>query len=195
MSEQAKDTTKVEPAKAQTPAVDQLALIKTKADTMGITYSAEDTVDSIRARINAKLESTETKKAPEPEAEKSKHQLRQEAILDATRLIRVRITNMDPRKSDLPGEYFTVSNGVIGHITRFIPYGETEDGWHIENMLLQHLKERMFYQLRPKKTANGGSLPDGKWVKEFAIEELAPLTQEELRILANKQAAAAGNAV
>ena len=189
------------PAKSEIPAVDHLALIKQKADTVGVAYTAEDTVDSIRAKINAKLNDEPKPKensdgvASGSPAPKTKQELRQEAILDATRLIRVRITNMDPRKADLPGEFFTVSNGVVGTIQRFIPYSEQEDGWHVENMLLEMLKEKQFYQLRPRKGPNGTVLPDGRWVKEFAIELLEPLTQEELRVLANKQAAAAGQAV
>ena len=200
----ATEAPKVEaPAKAETPAVDHLALIKQKADTVGVAYTAGDTVETIRAKINAKLndepkaeeKSAEVVSASGSPAPKTKQELRQEAILDATRLIRVRITNMDPRKADLPGEFFTVSNGVVGTIQRYIPYSEQEDGWHVENMLLEMLKEKQFYQLRPRKGPNGTVLPDGRWVKEFAIEILEPLTQEELRILANKQAAAAGQAV
>ena len=189
------------PAKSEIPAVDHLALIKQKADTVGVAYTAEDTVDSIRAKINAKLNDEPKPKensdgaASGSSAPKTKQELRQEAILDATRLIRMRITNMDPRKADLPGEFFTVSNGVVGTIQRYIPYSEQEDGWHIENMLLEMLKEKQFYQLRPRKGPNGTVLPDGRWVKEFAIEILEPLTPEELRVLANKQAAAAGQAV
>ena len=209
MSEQAKETAKTEApkveaakgetpvvAKAEAPAVDHLALIQAKADTVGVGYTSDDTVETIRARINAKLEGT----APTPaeaqsaQAAKTKNELRQEAIADATRLIRVRITNMDQRKADLPGEYFTVSNGVVGSITRYVPYN-AEDGWHIENMLLENLKERQFYQLRPRKGNNGSVVPDGKWVKEFSIELLEPLSPEELKVLANKQAAAAGGAV
>lgn len=202
MSEQAKETAKTEApkveaakgetpvvAKAEAPAVDHLALIQAKADTVGVGYTSDDTVETIRARINAKLEGT----APAP-VEKTKNELRQEAIADATRLIRVRITNMDQRKADLPGEYFTVSNGVVGSITRYVPYN-AEDGWHVENMLLENLKERQFYQLRPRKGHNGSVVPDGKWVKEFSIELLEPLSPEELKVLANKQAAAAGGAV
>ena len=204
MSDKATETKATEapkqeaPAKAETPAVDHLALIKQKADTVGVAYTAEDTVESIRAKINAKLNDepkAEAVAASGSPAQKTKQELRQEAILDATRLIRVRITNMDPRKADLPGEFFTVSNGVVGTIQRFIPYSEQEDGWHVENMLLEMLKEKQFYQLRPKKGPNGTVLPDGRWVKEFAIEILEPLTPEELRVLANKQAAAAGQAV
>ena len=178
------------------PVVDQLAMLKTKADTLGITYSPNIGVDALREKINAKMngepEKKEEAKASETPREKTKMELRQEAFLEATRLVRCRITCMNPSKADLPGEIFTVSNNVVGSIKRYIPYGEQVDGWHVENMLLDMLKEKQFQQLRTKKGANGQILPETKWVREYAIEELPPLTPEELKVLANKQAAAAG---
>lgn len=178
------------------PVVDQLAMLKTKADTLGVTYSPNIGVDALREKINAKMngepEKKEEAKASETPREKTKMELRQEAFLEATRLVRCRITCMNPSKADLPGEIFTVSNNVVGSIKRYIPYGEQVDGWHVENMLLDMLKEKQFQQLRTKKGANGQILPETKWVREYAIEELPPLTPEELKVLANKQAAAAG---
>ncbi len=172
------------------PVVDQLALLKTKAATLGVTYSPNIGIDALREKINAKMNGeVEKEEAPR---EKTKTELRQEKYLEATRLIRVRITNMNPAKADLPGEIFTVSNRFVGEIKRYIPYGEQVDGWHVENMLLDMLKEKQFQQIRTKKGANGQILPDTKWVREFAIEELPALTPEELKVLANKQAAAAG---
>ena len=178
------------------PVVDQLAMLKTKADTLGVTYSPNIGVDALREKINAKMngepEKKEEPKVSEGPREKTKMELRQEAFLEATRLVRCRITCMNPSKADLPGEIFTVSNNVVGAIKRYIPYGEQVDGWHVENMLLDMLKEKQFQQLRTKKGVNGQILPETKWVREYAIEELPPLTPEELKVLANKQAAAAG---
>ena len=179
-----------------TPVVDQLAMLKTKADTLGVTYSPNIGVDALREKINAKMngesEKKEEVKASEAPREKTKMELRQEAFLEATRLVRCRITCMNPTKADLPGEIFTVSNNVVGAIKRYIPYGDQVDGWHVENMLLDMLKEKQFQQLRTKKGPNNQILPETKWVREYAIEELPPLTPEELKVLANKQAAAAG---
>ena len=176
--------------------VDQLAMLKTKADTLGVTYSPNIGIDALREKIKAKMEG-EPEKKEEPKVseglrEKTKMELRQEAFLEATRLVRCRITCMNPSKADLPGEIFTVSNNYVGVIKRYIPYGEQVDGWHVENMLLDMLKEKQFQQLRTKKGANGQILPETKWVREFAIEELPPLTMDELKVLANKQAAASG---
>lgn len=187
-----------------TPPIDRLAVLKSKADVMGITYSPNIGVDALAEKINAKLNGTEVNEEPTQnqaqaiagsEAPKTKMQLRQEAYLESTQLIRCRITNMNPAKADLPGEIFTVSNGVVGEIKRYIPYGEQVDGWHVEKMMLDMLKEKQFHQLRTKKAANGQILPEGKWVREFAIEILPPLKPEELKVLANKQAAAAGMSV
>lgn len=178
------------------PVVDQLAMLKTKADTLGVTYSPNIGIDALREKINAKMngepEKKEETKTSEAPREKTPMEIRQELFLDATRLVRCRITCMNPSKADLPGEIFTVSNRYVGEIKRYIPYGEQVDGWHVENMLLDMLKEKQFQQLRTKKGANGQILPETKWVREFAIEELPPLTPEELKVLANKQAAAAG---
>ncbi len=198
----ANPTTPVVP-ESNTPPIDRLAVLKSKADVMGITYSPNIGVDALAEKINAKLNGTEVKEEPAQaqaavagsEAPKTKMQLRQEAYLEATKLVRCRITNMNPAKADLPGEIFTVSNGVVGEIKRYIPYGEQVDGWHVEQMMLDMLKEKQFHQLRTKKAANGQILPEGKWVREFAIEILPPLTPEELKVLANKQAAAAGMSV
>lgn len=182
---------------ANAPVIDQLALLKTKADTLGVTYSPNIGIDALREKINAKMNGEPEKKeatsaSTEGTREKTAMEIRQELFNDATRLIRVRITNMNPAKADLPGEIFTVSNRFVGEIKRYIPYGEQVDGWHVEKMLLDMLKEKQFQQIRTKKGANGQILPDTKWVREFAIEELPALTPEELKVLANKQAAAAG---
>ena len=183
--------------KVSAPVIDQLAMLKTKADTLGVTYSPNIGIDALREKINAKMngepeKKEETKGSPEVAREKTPMEIRQELFNDATRLIRVRITNMNPAKADLPGEIFTVSNRFVGEIKRYIPYGEQVDGWHVENMLLDMLKEKQFQQLRTKKGLNGQILPETKWVREYAIEELPALTPEELKVLANKQAAAAG---
>ena len=178
-----------------TTVIDQLALLKNKADTLGVSYAANIGIDALREKINAKLAGDEPKKEVASAEEKTPMQLRQEIFLEATKLVRVRITNMNPSKADLPGEIITVKNEFVGEIKRYIPYGEQVDGWHVEKMLLDMLKEKQFQQLRTKKGPNGQILPETKWVREFAIEELAPLTAAELKTLANKQAAAAGSAV
>ena len=122
----------------------------------------------------------------------TKAERRQVALADAMRLIRVRISNLDPKKKDLPGEILTVANGVIGTVKKFIPYGEaTDEGFHIPNVLYQHLKERTFTQIRQvRDKRTGTNRTETRDVREFSIEVLEPLTQAELDQLAQAQIAA-----
>lgn len=125
-----------------------------------------------------------------PAAEETKTQRRQRLLREATRLVRVRITCMNPMKSEWQGEIFTVGNRSIGNIKKFVPF-ETE--WHVPQAILNMIEERkyqMFYTVRDKRTGQTGR--KGKMVKEFAIERLPDLTEEELHDLKQRQAMANG---
>ncbi len=117
---------------------------------------------------------------------------RQRIVDEATKLIRVRITNMDPKKKDLSGEILCVGNRYIGTVRKFIPYGEaTDDGYHIPKILFDELESRKFVNIRTfKDRRTKQTRVEHKWAKEFAIEVLPPLTVEELGRLAIAQAAA-----
>lgn len=110
------------------------------------------------------------------------------------RMIRVRIANLDPKKADLQGEIVTVANKFLGTVRVFVPFGEqTEDGWHIPYVIYKQLEKRKFLQIKStKKRVNGITTQEvtQKWVKEFSLEVLPPLTPEELGRLAQAQLAA-----
>lgn len=116
--------------------------------------------------------------------------VRQKLLLDAKKLIRCRVTNLDPKKKDLHGEIITITNGVIGTVRRFIPFGEkTENGWMMENIIYKHLNKKKFLQVRVRMV-KGREVVESKWVKEYALEVLPQLTPEELARLATAQMAA-----
>lgn len=185
-------------APAAAPVKTQLEILQERADTLGVSYTSETSVEDLKKAVAAKLSGEEPKKeaAGSNEVEDAfqrKNRERQEAWQEATKLIRCRITNMNPDKADLTCEIFTFSNGIIGSVTRTVPYGEQSDGWHVEQCILNMLMDKKFQQIRTIKGPNGQLIPQTKWVKEFAIEILEPLTPQELKVLANKQAAADGN--
>ena len=121
--------------------------------------------------------------------------LREEIVAREMALVRCRITNMDPKKKDLPGEIFTVANEFLGTVRKYVPYGEqTDDGYHIPVCIYNQLVDRTFVSIRTVKNKQGrGTVTTTSDAREFAIEVLPPLTAEELARLANAQAAAAGN--
>lgn len=118
--------------------------------------------------------------------------LRREIIAEQTKLVRLRITNLDPKKKDLPGEILTVANEYMGTIRKYVPYGEvTDNGYHVPYCLYQMLDSRRFLDIKTTRDRRTGQITTKtQWVKEFALEILPPLTEEELARLANQQAAA-----
>lgn len=110
----------------------------------------------------------------------------------ATRLVRVRITCMNPNKRDWPGEIISVGNRSIGTVKKFIPFN-AEEGYHVPQVLLDFLEAREFQTFVSVKVGNKGqTVKRGKLVKEFAIQRLPELTDEEVKELARKQSMAGG---
>lgn len=172
--------------------MDELELLKQRADTMGIKYSPNIGVDTLKAKIEEAQNPTAAT-AAEPTKELTPGQLRQEANLEEMKLIRLRIANLNPAKADLNGEIFTVANKIIGTVRKFVPYGEaTDNGYHVPNVIYKQLQARKFQQVRVVQGKGGHTTVESKWVPEFALEVLPQLTQEELNKLASQQAAATG---
>ena len=189
-------------------AVDELTLLKERAKVMGIPFSNNISLETLRKRVADKMEGKD--EAPEvnaltgdPEiaqamAAKPLDQkanavaLRKLMHAKQMRQVRVRITNMDPKKKDLPGEIWTVANEYLGTVRKFVPYGEqTDDGFHIPYCLYRLLDSKRFLHIRDVKDRTTGIVRQDKvWAKEFSLDVLPTLTQGELDRLAAAQAAA-----
>ena len=98
---------------------------------------------------------------------------------------------MNPAKKEWEGEIITVANNAVGTVKRYVPFN-TEDGWHVEHILLEQLRERQCQIFVTEKDSRGNKVRKGKLIREFAIEVLDPLTEEELAELAQRQAMAKG---
>ena len=112
---------------------------------------------------------------------------------DALRLVRIRVTNMNPIKGSLQGELLSVGNSQIGFIKKYIPFN-ADQGWHVPQILLNELKARRYMAHFTIKDDKGKKVNKNKLVPEFAIEIMAPLTEKELNELKQRQImAASGN--
>ena len=173
--------------------MDELELLKQRADTLGIKYSPNIGVDTLKQKIEEKLAGNKSSEPEVVEGEETHAQIRQRMQVEEMKLVRLRIANLNPDKKDLHGEIFTVANKFLGTVRKFIPYGEaTDNGYHVPYVLYKQLVARKFLQVRVVQQPGGQTEVQTKWVPEFALEVLEPLTQDELNRLANKQAAAAG---
>ena len=173
---------------------DALEMLKSKAETLGVSYSNRIGVDALRAKIADHVASTEApaSSVTESAGDMSIPKMRADMKAREMKLIRLRITNMNESKADLNGEIFCVMNKYLGIVKRFVPYGEpTDEGWHVPYVIYKQLRDRKFLQVKTK-TVKGQIQVDTRWVKEFNLEIMDPLTETELKQLATAQAAAAG---
>ena len=143
-------------------AVDELTVLKERAKQMGIPFSNNISLDTLRKRIADKLEVdplagdreiasiTRAEKKLDPKA--NALALRKMMQREQMKLVRVRITNMDPKKKDLPGEIWTVANEYLGNVKKYVPYGEqTDDGFHLPYCLFRLLQNQRFLHIRRVK--------------------------------------------
>lgn len=198
----------VENTQSPEETVDELAMLKQRAKIMGITFSNNIGLEALRQKIEAKMsgdadpdDATPAAPLVDPSAPVARTNgktptIRQYLMANEMKLVRLRIANLDPKKKDMPGDFFTVANEHLGTVTKYVPFGEaTDDGYHVPHCIYKMLKAKKFLNIRTyTDKSNGNAIKvEQRWANEFALEVLPPLTQEELAKLAAAQAAAAGN--
>ena len=166
--------------------VDELTLLKKRADLMGIKYHHSIGLATLKEKVNSALSGAEEEEEVTVN-EETPGQKRARLIAEATKLIRIRLTCMDPNKKGWAGEIFTVSNDIVGTVRKFVPFN-AENGYHVPNIIYKHLKRKKRQEFRTIKTRKGMDIKQGYLVPAFAIEVLPPLTPTELKELAQRQA-------
>lgn len=173
-------------------APDELTALKQRADLLGISYHPSIGVDKLREKVNAAVTATED---PVPEAkEETEAPKETEAAKrlrlrnEAAALVRIRLTCMNPNKKEWDGEIITAGNAGVGTFKKFIPFNGADEGWHVPAIILKQLQQRECQIFVTERDARGNKSRKGKLIKEFAIEVMQPLTQEELDDLARRQA-------
>lgn len=168
-------------------------MLRERAAQLGLKISPNAGVDSLRKKIAEAL-SDPVEKEPEPiVAHKTKAQaaaeLRAQLRAEALALVRCHIANLDPAKNNWPGEYITVQNNFTGAYTKYIPFGEAAQEYHLPKMIYDELVSRKFQQKRITKNAAGHENVTTRLVPEYSVTILPPLTEDELEDLKTAQAA------
>lgn len=173
------------------PPQDELTTLKARADLLGVTYHPSIGLDKLREKVSAALSGEAPTPITKPTVaeEETEGQLRARMRREATALVRIRITCMNPAKKDWEGEVITAGNSLVGTFKKYVPFN-ADAGWHVPTVIYQLLKDRQCQVFVTVKSARGVDVRKGKLIKEFAIEVLDPLTQEELAELAQRQALA-----
>ena len=165
---------------------EEMKLLKERADLLGIKYSNNIGLDTLRAKVNEKLEESSIQQEDKENKANTRAQIRAEQL----KLVRIRLTVMNPVKKAWRGENFTVANSFIGTVKKFVPYNPKfyVNGYHVPNCIYGILKEKQFLNITTEDKG-GKTEVRTDLVPEFSIEVLPPLTQEELDTLAKEQAA------
>jgi len=162
--------------------VTELDALKQIADNMGLKYHPSISLEKLKDKVE---------KAREPVATKTVEKLnkmdaRKDHIAEASKLVRVRVVNMNPTRRESKGEYITVSNKMVGTIKRFVPFDVV---WHVEEFIYKTLKNRKFRKSVDEPDGKGGKISKNLFIPEFSVEVLPQLTEQELKDLAADQAA------
>lgn len=172
---------------------DELTLLKERATLLGVSFHPSIGLEKLREKVNAAAtaETPTTSAAPKPVevVEETPGQKRVRLKQEAMRLVRIRITCMNPAKAEWDGEIITVGNSAVGAVKKYIPFN-AEDGWHVPHIMYEQLKDRQCQVFTSVRDARGNNVRKGKMIREFAIEVLPQLTAAEIAELAQRQAIA-----
>lgn len=187
--------------------IDQL---KAFADEKGIKYNNRIGEDNLRIKVENALkapdtpddtsdisevettstDSSETQGAPpEPTVKKPRVKSSKEIFLErkkkANELVRIRVACMNPNKKDWPGEIISVGSAKLGTYKKYVPFNTP---WHVPNIILNAIRDRncsIFYTV---KSPRGDKVRKARQIKEFNVEIMEPLSNKEIKDLADQQA-------
>ena len=166
---------------------DELESLKQKADLMGITYHPSIGLEKLRNKIEVELNINSTDQIALPKNVETLGQKKARLRKEADIRVRCKVVCMNPQKQAWDGEFITVGNKFIGDIKVFVPFNV--EAWHLPKIIIEALKEKQYMMHIPATSPNKNNAKQ-KWVKEFNVVILDPLTKQELIELATAQRAA-----
>ena len=160
---------------------EELSLLKQRADLMGIKYSNNIGIDTLKAKINEKLEASTLKS----EEAQNRIAMRKKLQDEQLKLVRIKLQVMNPSKQAQRGEIFTVANSVVGTVKKFVPYNPKfyTNGYHVPYCIYTMLKDKTFLHIKTEDN-RGRINVTTEFIPEFSIQVLPNLTPEELQELA-----------
>ena len=178
----------------------ELELLKQKAALMGIKHHPSIGLEKLQAKIDAHVEEssqplkitlTDTAKEEANDVLKEQRIRRKARKKEMLKLVRVRVTPMNPHMRGLKGQMFGVSNRLIGKVYKYIPFNSPH-GWHIPQVLLDEMQSKEYLTITEVTTPTGKVTKRKSMTKAYAIEIMAPLTPEEAQGIQSKIALTEG---
>jgi len=158
----------------------ELASLKQIADNMGIKYSPNIGVEKLKGKIEGAKEAVSTPTKITSLAKSSYRQVK----LDATKLMRIRVVNMDPTQKSWKGVWAMGANKATGTLKKFVPFNVE---YHLESFLYKILRDKKWRETYEVSDGKGGKIKKNRFVPSMNIEVLPDLTPKELQQLADDQ--------
>ena len=191
----------------------ELDTLKNRANLMGIKFSPNIGIEALKARIektvNNEDNSIEETSDKGPKLQKDSKEKKSDIVTlsptefkeqefnkrrkECNRLIRCNITCLDSNKKNFRGEIISVGSSKLGTFKKYVPYN-TGEPYHLPQILFDELKARKHTTFVTIPGRNGKPpRKEVRMVNSYAIEELPPISKEELKELSKQQAMKEGN--
>jgi hypothetical protein len=148
----------------------------------------EELASGYKHPVNKEMIDPETGKIVPMTSEQYRTKYLPERKKQLNRLVRCRITCMNPAKREWEGEIISVGSAKHGTFKKYIPFDGRE--WHIPKVIFDEIKERQCTVFHTITDSRGQKVRKGRLIDEFAVEVLPPLTPKELDQLKKEQALA-----
>ena len=159
--------------------------LKDRADLMGLSFPGNISTDKLRKLVNGELEGPETKTTTSKDKKQSSLDV-SDIIREQTRKVRVIISCNDPQMKDWEATpYMQISNNIFTLPKVVVPFNVE---WHIHYAYYLFLKEQKCTVSTKKRDEKGRPITVNKIISKYNIQDLPPLTEEELKKLRQAQA-------
>lgn len=164
-----------------------LESVRAKATELGLDYHPAMKAETIQKLIDTHLaENGGDQTAPVvKEVVESEADIEKRFLKEATALIPVTITSMDPADSAITSIAVSVGNRKLGQITKVIPFGQK---WYMPKILVDHLEAQQFCRSSMIPVPGGQERLNTQWIKKYAIQYHPMPSQADLEALAKAQA-------
>lgn len=169
--------------------------LKKEADELGVKYAGNISYEVLSSRIAdyKKDNTTDTEDTSNKKDEGTVYSKNLKGAVNpsisarrkAEKLIRCIISCKNPNKKEYQGEIISVGNAKIGFIKKYVLFNEP---YHIPEIIFNTLKKKEYQRVYIKKV-DGKEVIKTHMAKEYDIEILPPLTDKELKDLAQRQIA------
>lgn len=158
----------------------ELEALRKKAELLGIAFSGNTSLKTLREKVEEVMGTAE-----EQEAKADEYQ----SIYDEKmRLIRCEVQCLDPMYRNAAGTFISLCNAVLGSHKYFVPFNTPI---HITKWLYDYLKDCTYIDRSEKGKLGRDGRTHNKTVNtvraSYAIVDLPPLTEAELKALAEDQ--------